>query len=165
MFFLVAGFKLLVSICILHILQSACQVRLQMGEERESDDEVRNNFASKHKERPQSYQTWIGGTQIIKKTAIFFRKLKNPFSQYYIYCFYKENHKAVKYPGEPLKTLAALVFQVGKHNGFFFVLNNDALPEKTDLYSCLEWWQQQSLWSSQMKVCQTQRQINLFQIG
>ena len=27
---------------------SACQVRLQMGEERDSDDEVRRNFALKH---------------------------------------------------------------------------------------------------------------------
>ena len=54
--FLGCRVQFLVSICILHILQSACQVRLQMGEERDSDDEVRRDFcikALKYKERLQ----------------------------------------------------------------------------------------------------------------
>ena len=35
----------------------------------------------------------------------------------------------MKYPGEPLKTLAALVFQVGNHNGLVLVvLYNEVFP-------------------------------------
>ena len=61
------------------------------------------------------------------KNSDLFRKLRDPIGQYYN--VFIKNDQAVKYPGEPLKTLAALVFQVGNHNGLVLVvLYNEAFP-------------------------------------
>ena len=84
----------------------------------------------------------FGGRKESLKTSNLFRKLKDPIGKYYN--VFIKNDQAVKYPGEPLKTLAALVFQVGK-NGFLFFgdivqfVHYDAFYAKTDPCSCLEW--------------------------
>ena len=65
-------------------------------------------------ERPQPWPT-----KSLNKPACSFEDVERPQRQ--TRKRLSANHQGAKYPGEPIKTLAAMVFQVIQQNGIFFV--------------------------------------------
>ena len=100
------------------------------------------------------------------------RSRNNYLLQYILKANYDQQE--MRYPGEPLKTLLAMLFQVSwqKTSEIFFRIgeNNYSNGWKkycvpSQYFRCLAWWQRQLLWSLPMRASQILQRINHFRTG